>query len=65
MIKERPSISPNARLSLVEVCSLLGVSRETVRKWRNTGILPFRVRMVNNKKYYEGRDVLRLWDKVS
>ena len=61
MVNEEPKASDFGRYSVSETCGLLGIHRNTLLKWTNEGIVRCGFRKANMRKFYEGREIKRIW----
>ncbi len=59
---ERPNVSENGRYTISETCKLLGICRDSLRKYTNEGLIRCGFRQCYNHKFYLGRDILIFWD---
>lgn len=58
---EEPKVSPKSRYDTNATCTLLGVSRKTLRKYTVAGLIKCGLRQCNGRKFYEGSDILKFW----
>lgn len=61
MTYQEPDVLPMGRYSIKETCNALGISRETLRKYTNIGLIKCNFRRGTLKKFYNGRDILTFW----
>lgn len=61
MTNERPDVAPDGRYSINEVTALLGISRSTLRRYTDKGVVKCGRRRTNGRPFYTGRAVLQLW----
>ncbi|WP_407401303.1 helix-turn-helix domain-containing protein [Sodaliphilus sp.] len=61
MIKNEPDVAPTARYSIDETCKILGVHRNTLRKYTQIGAIRCGFRRVNSRKFYLGSEIKKLW----
>jgi len=63
MVNEEPKVSPNARYSIGEAAQILGVHRNTLRRYTNTGPtgISCGFRKSNGRKFYTGKDIIKFW----
>lgn len=61
MIMNRPKINPESRYSVTQSAKLLGIHRNTIRNYCNSGIIKFSYR-IGKRKVIEGRELMKLWD---
>ena len=64
MVSEQPLIKPAGRYSISETCKLLGIHRNTLRRYTDAGEIRCVVRKSTWKKYYTGLEILRFWNAV-
>ena len=61
MVNEEPRVSDFGRYSVGETCKLLGICRNTLLSWTNAGKIRCGSRRANMRKFYEGREIKRIW----
>jgi len=61
MTNERPDVAPEGRYSVKEVTQMLGISRSTLYRYTEKGIVRCGYRRTNGRPFYTGRSVLQLW----
>lgn len=61
---EKPIVIPDARYSVREVTQMLGISRSTLYRYTEKGIVKCGRRRTNGRPFYTGRSVLQLWMAV-
>ena len=61
MTSERPTCRPMGRYCQAQAAAIMGVSRQTIRRWTNLGKL--KASVGKDRLYYRGRDLLQYWDK--
>lgn len=61
MTNRRPSIDPLAQYSIKEVCDILNISRNTLRKYTDSEDIVC-IRITSREIYYKGSEVLLFWD---
>lgn len=61
MTPTMPTIKDNDRFSGTAAATLLGISRETLRKYVNEGRIRRHYSRKSARPYYLGRDLLILW----
>lgn len=63
MVTEEPKVPPTARYSIGEASKILGVHRNTLRKYTNVGPLGINCqhRKSNGRKFYTGSEIVRFW----
>lgn len=63
MTNVKPDVDLQGRYSIKEVCALLGINRETLRRHTNNGNIAVHFRKVNNRPYYQGVDIIGFWNR--
>lgn len=61
---EKPKVIEDARYSVREVTQMLGISRSTLYRYTEKGIVKCGRRRTNGRPFYTGRSVLQLWIAV-
>lgn len=61
---EKPKVFEDARYSVREVTQMLGISRSTLYRYTEKGIVKCGRRRTNGRPFYTGRSVLQLWMAV-
>lgn len=61
---EKPKIIEDARYSVREVTQMLGISRSTLYRYTEKGVIKCGRRRTNGRPFYTGRSVLQLWMAV-
>lgn len=61
MVSNYPNLPENARFSIRETSELLGIHRDTLRKYSDEGIIKYGVRRTNMRKFYLGSEINRCW----
>lgn len=63
MIGVAPEIIPTRRYTISEVCSMLGIHRNSLRRYTNDGDIKciFRKAGSRMKPLYEGKEILKFW----
>ncbi len=64
MTNERPNVALDGRYSIKEVTEMLGISRSTLRRYTDKGVVKCGRRRSNGRPFYTGRAVLQLWMAV-
>lgn len=57
----QPQVNKDARYSIAETCTLLGIHRHTLRAWTEDGKIKSITRKSNGRKAYKGIDILSCW----
>lgn len=64
MIRQKPDIDPERKYSIKEICALLYICDDTIRKYtRLEAITP--IRITSREIYYLGSEVLILYDLIT
>lgn len=64
MTSTRPDVHADGRYSINEMTALLGISRSTLRRYTDKGVIKCGRRRTNGRPFYTGRAVLQLWMAV-
>lgn len=56
-----PNVAPTGRYNVTQTCKLLGIHRNTLRNYTNSGVIKCGFRRENYRKFYEGRELTRFW----
>lgn len=64
MTRPKPEVDPNRRYCIKEVCSLLNICRDTVRKYTDLNIIVC-IRVTSREIYYLGSEILILHDALT
>lgn len=56
-----PEINATDQLSIGEAAAVLGVHRNTMRRYTEQGLIKCRFRRVTKRRFYLGADILRFW----
>lgn len=63
MVTELPKVQPGSRYTVTETCKLLGIHRNTLRKYTDAGRIKSGVRKSTAKKFYLGSEIINFWNK--
>ena len=63
MVVEQPIVRPNARYTVTETCNLLGIHRNTLRRYTMMGRIKLGVRKSTARKFYLGSEILNFWTR--
>lgn len=61
MVATEPNVNPEARYTIGQAMELLGMSRNTVKKYTDSGQLRHVVHKATGKKLYLGRAISLFW----
>lgn len=64
MIRKKPDVIPNKRYCIKEICDLLCICRDTLRKYTNLDVI-VPIRVTSREVYYLGSEVLILYDVLT
>lgn len=64
MNANQPQVNKDARYSIKETCTLLGIHRHTLRAWTESGLIKSITRRSNGRTAYKGIDILACWSAV-
>lgn len=60
MVGEVPNIEDGKVFTIGETCKLLGIHRNTLRRYTKDGKIPYATRAVDGKTIYRGRAIKEL-----
>ena len=61
MVATEPNVNPEARYTIGQAMELLGMSRNTVKKYTDSGQLRHVVHKATGKKLYMGQAIALFW----
>lgn len=61
MTATEPQVADTGRYSVTEAAKALGVHRTTLFQHTKAGAIKCGIRKSNNRKFYTGADIKRLW----
>lgn len=63
MVVDEPKVSPTGRYTIGQAAEILGVHRNTLRRYTNTGPtgITCQHRKSNGRKFYTGLEIVRFW----
>lgn len=64
MKRNRPNIDPDRRYCIKEVCDMLSICRDTLRKYTNLDVI-MPIRVTSREIYYLGSEVERLYEALT
>jgi len=64
MVTLQPQAHPAGRYTVNETCKLLGIHRNTLRKYTEAGEIRCDIRKGTWQKFYTGLEILRFWNAV-
>lgn len=56
-----PKVSETGRYSVMETCAVLGIHRNSLRKYTEQGLIKCGFRRQYARKFYTGREITRFW----
>lgn len=56
-----PKVNPNAKYTIKETCSFLEIHRNTLRKYRDEGLIKCSIKKTSQR--YSGSEITRFWRK--
>jgi predicted site-specific integrase-resolvase len=63
MNPNEPKVQLSSRYTVSETCELLGIHRNSLRKYTLEGRIKSVVRKSTAKKFYLGSEILKFWQK--
>ena len=54
MTNEEPKVADAGRYTMTETCKVLGIHRNTLRRWLQAGKIKVKFRRIDNRKVFEG-----------
>lgn len=61
MKAKEPNVPPTARFSVKQTCAILGICRNTLRRYTQNGLIKENRRMSNLRPYYTGKAIHDCW----
>ncbi|MDR0763049.1 MAG: DNA-binding protein [Bacteroidales bacterium] len=58
-----PQVADNGRYSIKKTCEMLGIHRNTLRKYTLAGVIKCGYRPPYMRKFYIGKEIVRCWKK--
>lgn len=58
----RPNVDPDGWYNTIQAIQLLGISRSTFWRKRQAGLIKGHVRKFDNRVWFRGREIIRLYD---
>lgn len=56
-----PIVSETGRYNVTETCKILGIHRDTLQKYTNSGYIKCGYRKSTCRKFYTGNEIVRFW----
>lgn len=63
MTEDRPQLPPSRRYTESDASRILGVSRKTLKRWRDAGKIRYITALDSGRIYYLGRWLVEAWLK--
>lgn len=61
MTNEEPKVADAGRYTMTETCKVLGIHRNTLRRWLQAGKMKVKFRRIDKRKVIEGAEIKRAW----
>lgn len=61
MTNEEPKVADAGRYTMTETCKVLGIHRNTLRRWLQAGKIKVKFRRIDNRKVFEGSEIKKVW----
>lgn len=61
MVAEAPKLNAAGRYTISQTCVLLGIHRNSLRKYTNLGLITQGLRKSTAAGFYKGSDILKFW----
>lgn len=58
----RPKVESDGRYTVTQTCSILGIHRNSLRKYTDAGLINCEFNKICYRKLYQGKEILRFWD---
>lgn len=58
---EQPKVSPTGRYNVMQASKVLGIHRNTLQRYTDSGFIKCRFRRNTKQKFYLGSEILRFW----
>ncbi len=56
-----PKVTADGRYTVAQVCTALGIHRNTLRKYTDCGMIKCGFRRESARKFYKGSEIVRFW----
>lgn len=60
----KPNVQPAGRYTITETCALLGIHRNTLRRYTADGLIRCNMHKTTFSKFYTGLEILRFWNQT-
>lgn len=57
MTNVEPKVADAGRYTMTETCKVLGIHRNTLRRWLQAGKIKVKFRRIDNRKVFEGSEI--------
>lgn len=61
MTTEEPQVTATGQYHTMQACRALGITKDTLRKYRKLGLIKPSCHRGTMRIYYTGREILRFW----
>ena len=61
MTNEEPKVADAGRYTMTETCKVLGIHRNTLRRWLQAGKMKVKFRRIDNRKVIDSAEIKRAW----
>lgn len=61
MVAEAPKLNVAGRYTISQTCVLLGIHRNSLRKYTSLGLIKQSFRKSTSAAFYKGTDILKFW----
>lgn len=61
MVCELPKLNHEARYSVKDVCTMLGIHRDTLLDYRNRMLIPTHYHKINGRPFFLAKDIQKLF----
>lgn len=56
-----PDVNSSGRYSVTQTCRILGIHRNSLRRYTEEGLIRCSFRKNPHRKFYTGREIMRFW----
>lgn len=64
MIITRPNVEPNGLYNKKQAAEILKISRTTISRYEDNGLIKFRIRKAGKRKVTTGAQIIKCWETV-
>lgn len=61
IVDTEPQVADNGRYNVAKACQVLGISRKTLYKYCELGLISYGIRKANGRKFFIGSAIKKLW----